>query len=573
MMKLDLFDQIMPVARITTQIQKTGLWGKLKPFYEEAASLCREACPLGTDIPLFMYYLKEGDLQKAKEAILFENPFPGISGRVCSCPCEEACARRELDFPVSIRAVERFLGDYPFFSTLSLENKNPKNIAVVGSGPAGLSCAYFLLRLGHKVTIFEKENKVGGLLYFAIPSYRLPKDVLQRELKSVLNLNPQLKLNSELRENDLLALFELYDYVFLAFGLWSPKKLAVKGINLNGVYYGLEFLTKVKSLQEPIRRAIVIGGGDVAMDAARTIRRLKPEAKVSVFAPEKRDDLFALKENVEETEEEGIDIACGYLPILFKGNEKIEKVVFQATSVKKDEKTGDLLFIPLHEKREEVADIVIICVGQKAQPLSKIKEIIDERGFVVVDERGRTRIKKVYAGGDITGEKPSYSNAIASGKKAAICIDMDAKGLEVPLEELTIGTGRSLSFKKYLGLEKKNTKKVVTFSDLNTIPFERIPRTEIKKENPFERTKDFREVLRTFTELEAKNESERCLSCGQCRRCDLCFYLCPDISIFKKLEGTYEVDYNYCKSCGICVKTCPSHVIELLERDGGAFIR
>lgn len=567
-----LFDEIMPVSRTSTEIQKTGLWGRLKPVYEEALAPCRESCPLGTDIPLFISYIREKDFRRAKEVVLSENPFPGICGRVCHHPCQEVCNRKEYDLNVEIRALERFLGDYPFHHIPILENRDPKRIAIVGSGPAGLSCAYFLSRLGHKVTIFEKEKNLGGLLYYGIPSYRLPREVVQKEIQTLLALNPILKLNSELKGNEILSLLSSFDYVFLGSGLCQAKELKVKGADKKGLYYGFEFLRNVKAVKEEVRRAIVIGGGDVAMDAARTIRRLKPDAKVSIFAPEKVDELPALRENLEETREEGIDIIGGYLPFSFEGKKKIEVVIFQATEVKRNEDTGELIFIPKHEEREELADIVIVCIGQKVKPETNLMELVDKKGFVSIDGRGETNVKKIYAGGDMIGQKASVSHALASGKKAAISIDMDAKGLNLDIKEFTIGANNSVSFKKYLGLEKKNTKKVIGFQLLNTIPSDKTTPVAIKKENPENRAKDFREVARTIEEEEAIKESERCLSCGQCKRCNLCFYLCPDVSVIKREDGLYEVDYGYCKSCGICARTCPCHIIELVEKDGGTVI-
>ncbi len=573
MKKHGLFDEIMPVSKTPTSAHKTGLWGNLKPLYKEATSPCRESCPLNTDIPLFIFHMKEKDLKRAKEEILLENPFPGISGRVCHHPCEDACNRRELDSSVSVRALERFLGDYPFYEVPVSENRSPKKVAIVGSGPAGLSCAYFLLRLGHKVTIFEKESDVGGLLLFGIPPYRLPKNVLRRDLHVLLALKPQIRLNFELTGDNIFSLLGSFDYVFLAPGMGESKRLQVAGENKKGVYYGVQFLKEVKSIEDEIRRAIVIGGGDVAMDVARTIRRLKPDAKVSIFAPEKVEDLPALRENVAEALEEGIDLICGYLPLYFEGKKRIEAVIFQRTEVKKDEKTGKFLFIPLNEKREEAADMAVVCIGQKPLEASKLREIAEEEGYILVDHRGRTKIERIYAGGDIIGQKATVSLASSSGKRAAICIDMDAKRLDLPLDELYVGSKGFLSFKKYLKLEKKETRKVVGFSDLNTLPHEKIPRVDAKKEEPLERLKDFREIGYTYTKEEAEKESDRCLSCGQCMRCNLCFYLCPDVSIRRKADGLYEVDEDYCKSCGVCAKTCPSNVIEMVEKDGGAFIR
>ena len=571
MRRQGLFEEIMPLSRVSTETQKTGLWGSLKPMYEEGVGPCREACPLANDIPLFISQLKNGELEKAKETILFENPFPSICGRVCYHPCQESCNRRELDSPIAVRAIERFLGDHASYHIPLLEVRNPKKIAIVGSGPAGLSCAYFLLRLGHKVSIFEMGDSLGGLLRYGIPDYRLPKEVVEREIKMLLALNPEVQLKRKVKKDDLFSMLKVYDYVFLAPGLTEAKRIGIEGGEKEGVYYGLEFLKNRSCLEGSVKRAVIIGGGDVAMDAARTLRRLRPKAEVSIFSPETIDSLPALKENVEETKEEGIDIIGGYLPVSFEGKKRIDSVIFQATEVRKSY-TGEIIFIPKNERREEKVDAVIICIGQRVNHEIFDRDLFEEKGFLKVDEKGRTNVERLYGGGDVTGQKASISDAIASGKRAAIFIDMKAKGLELPIEELRVGSKNSVSFRKYVNLEKKNLKKVIFFPYLNTLVIEREKGLEIEKENPVERIRDFREVVRTSGLEEVRKEGGRCLSCGQCKGCDLCFYLCPDVSVIKKEEGLYEVDDNYCKSCGICAKTCPSHIIEMVERDGGASI-
>lgn len=563
-------EEIIPVSRTSTELQKTGLWGKLKPVYEEGIGPCRYSCPLGNDIPLFLSYIKEGDFGKAKEVLLFENPFPGICGRVCQSPCEKRCNRGEYDWPISIRALERFAGEYPLYSVPVSISKNPKRIAIVGAGPCGLSCAYFLLRLGHNVTIFDKWNDLGGLLRYGIPAYRLPKQILDRDLKVLYGLHPDLRLGRSLTKDDVLSLLDSFDYVLLAPGLWKAKNLSAKGIEKDGVHYGFNFLIGEETLKREIKKAIVIGGGDVAMDVARTIRRIRPQAEVKIFAPEKLEELPALEENVQETKEEGIEIVGGYIPVSFEGRNYLRAVVFQATEVGRDADTGELVFKLMNDRIEEPTDIAVICVGQVAGEELKIEGLFDKRGLITVDQKGRSSLNRVYAGGDIVGQKASVSHAIASGKKVAIAIDMEAKGLEIDLKELTLGEDGAISFKKYLGLERKNLKKVIGFSELNTILIEGALQLQVKKEEPLERILDFREVTDTIGTQEAISESKRCLLCGQCRRCDLCFYLCPDISISKRKEGLYEVDRDHCKSCGICAKTCPSHVIELVENESTA---
>lgn len=569
MNQLRFYEELIPVSRINTEVFKTGLWGKKRPIYVEGIAPCRISCPAGTDIPLFISFVSKGDFDSALKTILLENPLPSVCGRVCYHPCQANCNRGNFDEPIEIRALERAVGEYGSTKIEIFENQSPKRIAIIGSGPASLSCAFFLLRLGHRVTIFEKEEELGGMLRYGIPPYRLPKDVLNRELARILSLGPEIKTGTKIEGSLLEKLLSSHDFVFLGVGLSIPKRLSIKGIEKEGIYYGLDFLKERIKPQAQDKEAVIIGGGDVAMDVARTLRRYNREMKITICAPEEIEELPALKENLEEVLEEGIEIIGGYLPTVFEGERKVREVRFERVRVLKE---GEELkfFVKEGEGISVKADIAVICVGQSPEMVFSM-ELFSEKGFIKVDEMGKTPIKNLYAGGDIIGGKAAVVDAIASGKKAALAIDMASKGLN-RWGGLMIKENHSFSFASYIGNERANLKKVVPFEDLNVISIEKAPSLKVPKENKEERVKDFREVSKSFDRKDVEKEAKRCLSCGLCKKCDLCFLLCPDISIEKEEEG-FKIKDEYCKACGICARICPTHIIEMVEKDEGTSIR
>lgn len=559
------YERIVPVSKTSTEAFKTGLWGRKKPFYREGVGPCREACPCGIDIPYVLSRVSEGDFDGALRWVLLENPFPGICGRVCYHPCELSCNRGQLDESVSIRNLERAISEYGTANPQKHGFSKQKRVAIVGAGPAGLSCAYFLLMMGYKVSIYEKEGELGGLLRYGIPPYRLPKRVLDMELQRLLSLQPEVHTGVEVDAYLLGKLLDDYDYVFLALGLQEPRRLGVEGEQKQGVVYGLPFLKG--KLQHDVRgqRAVVIGGGDVAMDVARKLVRMDPTRKVSIYAPETLTELPALKENLAETLEEGVEIEGGMIPVSIEGDGRVESVKFVDAKVERDPSTCGLRFLKGENMKEVQADLVVICIGQIPKASVLGSEVLDQRGFVFADPYGRTKIERLFAGGDMVGLRAAVADAIASGKRAAMAIDMELRGcgeLELPF----LGQGRSPSFSHYLGLDRKERKKVIPFKDLNTVPIPFSPSLKAEKEAPEERRKDFREVSKRITQERAKEEAGRCLSCGLCKGCDLCFLLCPDVCVLKRDERSFFVKEEYCKACGVCARVCPCNVLEMVDR-------
>ena len=560
------YEDLVPVSRSSTEVFKTGLWGKKRPLYREGIGPCRQACPCGIDIPSVLSFVSKGDFDRALGQILLENPFPGICGRVCYHPCELSCNRGRLDETVSVRSIERAVSDYGKASPVRLSRTKPKSVAIVGGGPAGLSCAYFLLSMGHKVSIYEKDQAIGGVLRYGIPAYRLPESVLEREIERLLSMGPDVHTGVKVDGSLLNELLLAHDSVFLALGLEEPRRLDIEGEKRDGVYYGLPYLRGERPIVGRCKHAVVIGGGDVAMDAARKLLREQPTAKVSIYAPEQFDSLPALKENLEEAMEEGIEIRGGLIPVSFEGDGRVQKVRFVDVKVETDPVAGQRRFVRGKEAMDVEADVVVICAGQVPRTDFLPSQILDERGLVRCDRYGRTRMARLFAGGDIVGFKATVADAIASGKRAAMAIDMDSHSGEPPDIPL-LGNSLLPSFSHYLGIDRKETGKVLAFEALNTIPVPFSAAFRPEKERPGQRRKDFREVSKGFREKEAMEEAGRCLSCGLCKGCDLCFLVCPDVAIVRKDLKVFSVKDDYCKACGVCARVCPCGVLEMVDRE------
>ena len=562
-------DSIIPLARGTTEVFRTGEWSLRKPTYVEKISPCREACPAGTDLSRVFFLASEGDFDQALGLVLQENPLPGVCGRVCYHPCQTKCNRLQFDEAVEIRAVERAVADLglaePEVSSLS----NPKRVAIIGSGPAGLSAAYFSARFGHKVTVFEGKQEPGGVLRYGIPEYRLPKKVLKRETSRILSLGITLVTNRRIDQITLMNLRDEFDAVFLSTGAWLPRKLGVPGEDLGNIQYGLDFLAgeKARGYVEGKKNVVIIGGGDLAIDVARTALRLcGSDATVTMVAPEGLEDFPAIPEGIKEAVEEGTNMVGGYRPLEFEGDSNVELVRFGRTRLEQDPDTGAYQMIPVEGKDLLLkADLVIVAIGQ-VPDLSVFPPQILAKDVpkVWVDDFGMTAIPGMFAGGDLIKQRASVVDAIASGKRAALAMHVKLGGEEPEnITHLKLGNGSSLSVQAHMGGTPFDLKRVVQFSDLNTLFFTKTLSHGSERLPPDVRLRNFREVNQGLDRETATEEAKRCFYCGSCVRCDLCFLLCPDLSIRKEGDGGYGVNTDYCKGCGICVDVCPRQVIEI----------
>lgn len=350
-----------------TRNNLTGAWRKIRPYYEEKISPCKNACPLENEIPSWMLLLKQGKTREAWEKLIEKNPLPAVTGRVCPAFCERDCNRKEFDESISIRELEKFLGDQALKNDWHLpvpDNKEKHlSVAVVGSGPAGLSCTYQLARRGYRVNIFEQLPVLGGMMMVGIPDFRLPKDILGREIDNIVNLGMGVHKGVAINKKFLRYLEYAYDAVFLATGLQKSRKLNIPGEENNpNVLYGLDFLKDVNLGKKIIlgQRVAVIGGGNTALDVARTAKRLGSE--VSIFYRRSKAEMPAIASEIKEAETEGIKIQELVMPLRIFW----KLVAFQETKLGEPDETGRKKFVPVEGSNFlEEFDKLIIAAGEE----------------------------------------------------------------------------------------------------------------------------------------------------------------------------------------------------------------
>ncbi|MGQ9734014.1 MAG: NAD(P)-binding protein [Candidatus Bipolaricaulia bacterium] len=541
----------MAVSLGTTLVNKTGSWRYLRPIYAEKKPPCNHACPAGNEIQGFIALILKGKLQEARELLCETNPFPAITGRVCHHPCELECNRGRFDEPLSIRALERLAGDAGLKrGPRPPEKRHKERIAIVGSGPAGLSCAYFLARRGYHVKIFEAEREPGGMLRWGIPEYRLPKAVLNREL-SLLVEGLGVQIQTGVRVGRAIQLEELdYDAIFLAVGATKGLELDLPGLEAEGVLHGLEFLKRVNFGErvELGEHVAVIGGGNTAMDAARVALRLG--AKPKVVYRRTRAEMPAIPEEVEAALEEGIEFLFLAAPIeILTADGRLKGARFTKMELGPPDESGRRRPIPLPGSEFELElDNLILAVGERPD-LSLLPQGVKLKEGRVNDPLLVEALKApIFAGGDAATGAGTVVEAIASGRRGAEAIDRFLRGLPE--------------------LEPKEGEEpvLVPFERINLDYFEPRPRLHGRTLAVPERVSNFKEVELGLSIEEGLAEAERCFSCGVCNQCDNCITYCPDVAISRH-DDAYEVDYDYCKGCGICAQECPRWVISLVEEE------
>ena len=529
----------------SSRANKTGSWRTERAVYTNRMPPCNDACPAGENIQAWLYEAEEGGegYERAWRKIMEENPFPAIMGRVCYHPCETACNRGQLDESVGINSVERFLGDEAIRQGWTVSVDVPatgRHVLVIGAGPSGLSAAYHLARRGHTVTVKEAGPMAGGMMRFGIPKYRLPREVLDAEVQRILDLGVTLELDAKV--TDLNALRDDYDAVFLAVGAQIGKRAYIPAGSAAHMLDAVSMLRSLEEGEKPLlgRRVAVYGGGNTAMDAARTAKRLGASEAIVVYRRNK-DHMPAHESEFIEASEEGI---------LFKWLTTIKQVDQGKLVIEKMELDESGFPQPTGELEELEADSLVLALGQDTDLslLDGVPGLVVDRGVVSVGPDMMTGCEGVFAGGDMVPFERSVTVAVGHGKKAAKNIDAWLSGM-VP--------------------EPVVRPALATYDTLNTWYYADAPRTERPVLERARRESTFDEVVQGLDETNALYEARRCMSCGNCFGCDNCYGVCPDNAVIKLGQPgeKYLIDLDYCKGCGICVAECPSGAIQMFPEE------
>jgi 2-oxoacid:acceptor oxidoreductase delta subunit (pyruvate/2-ketoisovalerate family) len=525
----------------SSRANHTGSWRVERPVYVDRLPPCNNACPAGENIQGWLYEAESGNYEAAWHQLVEENPFPAIMGRICFHPCETACNRVQVDEAVGINAVERFLGDYGLEHGLALPPAGPdsgKRVLVVGAGPAGLSAAYHLRRRGHHVRLVDSSPQLGGMMRYGIPAYRLPRDVLDAEIARVVDMGVEVLLDYKVEDIEVERESGRFGAIFLAVGAQLGKRVNIPAGDSAKILDAVSFLHDVADDNPPLlgRRVVVYGGGDTAMDAARTARRLGATEAVIVYR-RNQAQMPAHGEEFEQALGEGVTMRwLSTISQVDSGTIVIEKMRLNEEGF--PEATGAF--------EELGADAVVLALGQDTDLslLANARDIEVDDGSVHVGATLMTKGRGIFAGGDAVPAERTATVAVGHGKKAARSIDAYIRGDAVVVDE---------------------KHELAAFEKLNTWYYSDAERTQRPELEKVRRQDNFEEVVMGLTERNALFEARRCMSCGNCFECDNCFGVCPDNAVLKLgPNGKYEIDLDFCKGCGICAHECPCGAIEMV---------
>jgi len=531
----------------------------LRPVLVPKAAPCSHACPNETNIRELVTVIGQSEgaerplpesFEKAWNILIEKNPFPSSCGRVCPHPCESDCNRVHKDGSVSINNIERYVGDYAIENSFqfqkTIDEHHEEKIAVIGAGPSGLSCAYQLARKGYGVTVYEAFSKPGGMLKYGIPDYRLPSDVLEKEISRIENFGVEIKCNQIIgKDIPYEQLQENYDAIFVGIGAHKGKLLGIPNENANNVYTGTEFLHKINSGEEIYvgDKVLVIGGGDTAIDAARISRRLG--AEVTIVYRRTRNEMPAIEEEIVGAEEEGIKFEFLSAPIEFeKEDESIIKMKCQRMELGEPDDSGRRRPVPIADDYYHIDTSTVIAAISQEPDFEGLDNLHEGKDWIKADEDGQTPLEKTFAGGDAL-DLGLVTIAIFQGRKAAETIHNRFRGIEPePVAKAPIIT---------------HDKMVLGFYE------DKVRNTPISIP-PEERLTDLNmEITSTLTQEEIIEEAKRCMSCASCFDCGTCWSYCQDQAILKPVQkyGTYKFKMDFCNGCKKCEENCPCGYIEM----------
>jgi NADPH-dependent glutamate synthase beta subunit-like oxidoreductase len=556
----------LPIAGVTPpptekegqRLFPTGNFRFFRPVYRDKTPPCNHACPTGEQIQKYLDFVKHDRYLDGYLTICEDNPMPSVTGRVCYHPCETACNRAAHDEPIGIRSVERFLGDFGLNLAENPIKKdlpplNGSTVAIVGSGPAGLACAYHLRRKGYASVIFEALDKPGGMLRAGIPAWHLPGEILDAEIAKLLDLGGiEIRCGTRVGAGpDGVTLDRLradYDAVFLALGQDVGRRLDADGAQARGVIGAMEFLRET-GLGRPVRigrSVLVIGGGNTASDAARSAIRLGG-GTATIVSLEAAGELLIQPEDLDQARDEGVQFRpnSALVKVLTDADGNVRGAVLAQARLAKDDSGAVVPQLTPGTEAEVACDTILVAIGQ-VQVLDWLPGHYIERGLVRADEFGRVpdEAGTVFVGGDVRRGPSMVVDALGDGKRAARDIDrvLRAEALAPDPEP-----------------------EVMPYERLNTAYFRHAPRTEAPLA-PAEtrRTSQVTEVTLSYSREQAVAEADRCMSCGVCNGCDNCYIVCPDVSVMRdaRENGRYSIRTHYCKGCLVCVQECPTGCLE-----------
>jgi NADPH-dependent glutamate synthase beta subunit-like oxidoreductase len=521
---------------------KTGSWRTERPVYVDRLPPCNAQCPAGEDIQGWLFHAESGDYEQAWRHLTRDNPFPATMGRVCYHTCEGACNRGQLDQAVGINSVEHFLGDEAIRRGWQFEPpkfESGKHVLVVGAGPSGMSAAYHLRRLGHRVTVKEAGPLMGGMMRFGIPKYRLPRDVLDAEMQRVVAMGVQVELNTKIDRIEDEMQRGGFDAAFLAVGAHIGKRTFIPAKDSSRILDAVSVLRSMEGEDQPMlgRRVVVYGGGNTAFDVARTAKRLGATEAVIVYR-RNREKMPAHDFECEEAMAEGV---------MVKWLSTIKQAGDNALTIEKmtlDDKGNPQ---PTGEYETLEADSLVLALGQDVDLslLDGVPGLELKNGVVQVDPSTMmTGRPGLFAGGDMGPADRNVTVAVGHGKKAARHIDAWLRDVK---------------------LEPAPKHAPATFERLNPWYYSDAPKTMRPQLDAGRRSSSFDEVQGQLTEENALFEARRCLSCGNCFECDNCYGVCPDNAVIKLGPGQrFQFNLDYCKGCGMCASECPCGAIDMV---------
>ena len=520
----------------------TGNWSSQLACYQDHLAPCNFACPAGNDVVGFIQALKTHGPDRAMEILLQTQPLPSVCGRVCPAPCMHECNRIQMDGAVNIRSLERWISDHSELSLKSRKAEKSNSFAVVGGGPAGLSSAYQLALHGHHVTIFEKEKKLGGVLRYGIPLFRLPEEALERDIKRILSLGIRSECAHSIDKREMERLYREYDGVIICKGFSDASTLSAAGEELDGIEQGLTFLANRRTAEtgtELSGDVVVIGGGNTAIDCARSALR-SGASSVKLVYRRSRAEMVAIDEEIEDALREGVQLLPLRQPIAFRGVGQVAGIVLAEVELGEVDADGRRRPLVTEQTTELSCSRVLLALGQE----NEIEMLPDD--WQIRDGRGwfEENPLNVWFAGDCLTADGTVTHAIGNGRKTALAAMANLGGTELPADEIL---QNSLVAPAH-----------IRFSHFPVLaPHQDRHKTVENYRNNFDEVN---------LGLSGGEEADRCFSCGRCTECDTCLIYCPEGIIYRTPSG-YQVDENYCKGCGVCVAECPRRAMELNDKE------